>query len=51
MTRHISDEVAMEKIHMLLDGEEWSPDTVMWIAQVVEFTGREINDCNEVEES
>ena len=42
------DTVAMDKIHMLLDGVEWSPDTLDEIARLVEATGRLIRDPEEV---
>lgn len=45
--RRIGDERAMTLIHEVMNGEEWSPDTLDAIAEIVRLTGREIADCNE----
>jgi hypothetical protein len=43
MIRRITDSVAMRKIHLVLDGREWSgADDLEAIADVVRATGREI---------
>jgi hypothetical protein len=39
----IADSVAIERIHALLDSDEWSPDTLDAIADIIRATGRDIN--------
>jgi hypothetical protein len=44
-----SDKDAMDAIHRLLDGREWSPDTLDEIANIVRQTGREVRDSGELD--
>jgi hypothetical protein len=44
MSRKISNYVAVERIQRLLDGEEWSVDTLEAVAEIVRETGREVDD-------
>jgi hypothetical protein len=44
----MDDTEAMNAIHALMDGTEWSADTLEEIADVVLATGRTITDPNEV---
>jgi hypothetical protein len=46
--RKIEDEDAVAEIHKVMDGKEWTPDTLDYIADVIRLTGRDIRDCNEV---
>lgn len=48
--RQISDTEAMNRIHALMDGEEWNSDTTSAIAAILLETGRAIHDSNETEE-
>jgi hypothetical protein len=43
----MSDHDAMLAIHHLLDGEEWSSDTLDAIADIMEMAGYRIRDCND----
>ena len=46
--RQINDKRAMTLIHDVMNAdEEWSPDTLDAIAEIVRLTGREVLDCNE----
>lgn len=46
--RQIDDERAMTLIHDVMNAdEEWSPDTLDAIAEIVRLTGREIAEVNE----
>jgi uncharacterized FlgJ-related protein len=40
---------ALEAIHKLLDGTEWGTHTLEEIADIIQETGREIRDCNYLE--
>lgn len=46
----IADEDAMERIQTILSGQEWGPDTVDEIAEVVMATGREVQEPQAEEE-
>lgn len=46
----ITASTALREIHKILDGVEWSPDTLDEIARVVIRAGYEIHDSNEVDE-
>lgn len=41
---------ALDAIAALLDGQEWSPDTLDDIARILRDAGYEIRDCNDIEE-
>lgn len=43
----ITDESAMDAIHMLLDGGEWEATTIELVAQIVEQSGRHIREPHE----
>ena len=42
----LSDKEAIEKIHKLLDAQEWGVHTLEQVADIVSDTGRKIRDCN-----
>ena len=42
--REITDQEAMEAIHALLSGKEWTSETLDMIAALVRLTGRAIRD-------
>jgi len=44
----LSDTRALNEIHKLLDGVEWSPDTLDGISGLVERTGRPIRDIEDL---
>lgn len=44
----MTDSQAMEAIHALLDGVEWTQDTIENVAGFVQATGREIRPPQEV---
>jgi len=48
--RAVSDSQAMDSIHAILDGEEWSSDHLDAIAEVLVSTGRTIRSCDDDEE-
>lgn len=43
----ISDKQAMDSIHSILDGDEWSSDHLDSVAKVVASTGRNIRSCDD----
>ena len=43
-TAEVDDYTALEAIHSLLDGMEWSGDTLDQVAQVLQKTGRPVRD-------
>lgn len=45
---YLDDKTAMDRIHALLDGTEWDSDTVSEIADIIEFTGRDIRDPDDM---
>lgn len=45
--RSLSDKEALDEIAKILSGEEWSPDHLDWIADVVHRSGRELMDIDE----
>lgn len=45
-----TDTEAMNRIHALMDGQEWSLDTLQDIAEVVQLTGRVIREPHEMDE-
>lgn len=46
----LSDTEALNRIHALMDGEEWDSDTTSAISAILAQTGREIHDSNETED-
>ena len=40
----MDDTKAMDEITKIMSGQEWSPDTLDYIAEVVRETGREIKE-------
>lgn len=42
--RQITNTEALARIHRILSGQEWGPDTVDEIAEVVRFTGYEVKE-------
>jgi hypothetical protein len=51
MKKRLTDTEAMERIHKILSGQEWSADQLEWIADVVTATGREILPPGEEDEA
>jgi hypothetical protein len=47
----LTDTEAVDQIHKLMDGLEWSADTLDEMARLVELTGRLIQDPNDIEVS
>lgn len=50
MTKHISDEQALQEIQEILSAEEWDSDTPSYIAEVMARAGYEIKDTPDLDE-
>jgi len=48
MTNTISDTFAVIRIHALLDGTKWTPDTLEQIRDIITMTGRTIREPDEL---
>lgn len=47
---YLDDKTAMDRICALLDGTEWDSDTASDIADIVQFTGRNVRDPEYVDD-
>ena len=43
MGRPLDESSALDSIHAVLDGREWSSEDLETVARIVEATGREVN--------